>query len=275
MVNDRQPRSLRPRKRLGQHFLTDPQILDRIVRALALTGSETVVEIGAGHGALTGRLVPHCGRLIAIELDRDLAPRLRERFSAEPRVTVVESDVLDVSLAELAGGPYSVIGNVPYYITTPILFHALHHPWPVRAVFLVQREVAERLRAEPGGSEYGALSVNVQAVARVENLFRIAPGAFNPPPTVDSAVVRITPRADAVVAPEEEEAFRRFVQTVFAQRRKQLRTIVRSLTQIGADEATAILSACGIVPEARPETLPAARFAQLWRTVSGTVDERV
>ena len=190
-------------------------------------------------------------------------------------MTIVESDVLDVSLAELAGGPYSVIGNVPYYITTPILFHALRHPWPARAVFLVQREVAERLRAAPGTSDYGALSVNVQAVARVENLFRIAPGAFSPPPTVESAVVRITPRADADVHPDEEDAFRRFVQAVFAQRRKQLRTIVRSLTHLGADEATALLTSCGISPQARPETLPPAQFARLWREVSGAVDERV
>ena len=156
-----------PRKRLGQHFLTDPRILSRIADALDLQGSETVVEIGPGRGALTEILVARAGRVIAIEIDRTLAARLRARHADDPRVTVIEQDVLAVDLPSAAGGPYVLAGNVPYYITTPIIFHALVPPLPLRAVYLVQREVAERASATPGSGAYGALSVNVQAVARV------------------------------------------------------------------------------------------------------------
>lgn len=259
-----------PRKRLGQHFLTDPRILERIAGALALTGSETVVEIGAGRGALTDVLATRCARLFAIEIDRALAPILRERYAADAHVTIVEADVRDIALGELAGGPYLVIGNVPYYITTPILFHVLRAPRPVRAVFLIQREVAERMSASPGTGDYGALSVNVQALARVETLFRIAPGAFTPPPTVDSAVVRVTPLDEPLVSGEREAGFGKFVQAVFAQRRKQLRTILRSVAGLSAADADAHIVVCGLSPEVRPERLSPAEFVALWSRVAGT-----
>lgn len=258
----------RARKRLGQHFLTDPRILDRIVSALDIRPGETVIEIGPGRGALTTRLAAQASRLIAIELDRDLAPALREQFASQSHVEIVEGDVLDVALGALAGGPYALIGNVPYYITTPILFHALESPRPSRAVFLVQREVAERLRAAPGGGEYGALSVNVQAVARVEQLFRIAPGSFSPPPTVESALVRVTPRVDPVVTPGEEAPYRRFVQAAFAQRRKQLRAIIRSIAHLDTTAAGDLVKAAGFDAAARPETLTPAAFAALYRAVT-------
>lgn len=257
----------RPRKRLGQHFLTDPRILDRIADGLELRGDETVVEIGAGRGALTERLAARCAKLVAIELDRDLAPRLRDQFAGQEHVEIVEADVLDTSLGALAGGPYVVVGNVPYYITTPILFHALEPPRADRALFLVQLEVAQRLAASPDDDAYGALSVNVQALARTELLFRVAAGSFTPPPNVESAVVRITPRTEPVVSGDEEQPFRRFVQAAFGQRRKQLKTIVRSVARLSASVASERLIACGIAPEARPETLSAAAFALLWRAV--------
>jgi 16S rRNA (adenine1518-N6/adenine1519-N6)-dimethyltransferase len=258
----------RARKRLGQHFLSDPRILDRIVGALDIQPGETVIEIGPGRGALTSRLAARAARLIAIELDRDLAPALRAQFASQPHVEIVEGDVLNVDLGAIAGGPYALIGNVPYYITTPILFHALAQPRPSRAVFLMQREVADRLCATPGGGEYGALSINVQSVARVEQLFRVAPGSFSPPPTVDSSLVRVTPRADPVVTPEEEAAFRRFVQAAFAQRRKQLRAIIRSIAHISTAEAGDLITATGLSPSARPETLTAAAFASLHAAVT-------
>jgi 16S rRNA (adenine1518-N6/adenine1519-N6)-dimethyltransferase len=257
----------RPRKRFGQHFLRDRSVLARIADALALTGAETVVEIGPGRGALTDLLVPRARRLIAIEVDRDLAAHLRERYAAQPHVEIVDADVLTVDLGALARGDYVLAGNVPYYITTPILFHALRHPRPARAVYLVQREVAERIAAAPGGKEYGALSVNVQAVARVELLARVPPGAFEPPPQVDSAVIRVTPRPDPVVTPEEEARFRSIVQQAFGLRRKQLRRVVRTIARLDAERADAVLAEAGIDPEARPETLAPHDFARLVRAL--------
>lgn len=257
------------RKSLGQHFLSDPRILGRIADALELTGDETVVEIGPGRGALTDLLVPRAARVVAIEYDRALAALLRARYASEPKVEVVEADVLTVPLADAAGGDFVLVGNVPYYITTPILFHALEPPRPHRAVYLVQREVAERIAAAPGAEEYGALSANVQAVARAEQLFRVPAGAFNPPPKVESAVIRITPRPDPVIGPGEEGEFRRFVQDAFGMRRKQMRRVLRSIGMLGADEAERILREAGVDPAARPETLSPAQFAAVVRLLRG------
>ena len=172
-----------PRKRLGQHFLSDQRILGRIADAVEPRPGETIIEIGPGRGALTEVLARRAARLIAVELDRDLVRILRERWARDSHVMIVEADVLDTRLVDLAGGgPFALVGNVPYYITTPILFHALEPPRPDRAVYLVQREVAERIVSPPGSRTYGALSVNVQAVATAEILFRVPAGAFNPPP---------------------------------------------------------------------------------------------
>lgn len=257
-----------PRKRLGQHFLTDPRILSRIADAVGATAADTVLEIGPGRGALTDLLADRAGRLVAIELDRDLAPRLRERYAARPHVTIVEGDVLAQDLGALAGGPYLLAGNVPYNITTPILFHALRPPRPVRAVYLVQREVAERVAAEPGSEAYGALSVNVQAVAHARLLFRVAAGAFSPPPKVESAVLEIVPRPDPVIAPAEETRYRVLVQGAFGMRRKQLQRVVRALQGVGPERAAAQVAAAGLDPMARPEVLTPSDFARLLRATS-------
>ncbi|MGQ0714342.1 MAG: 16S rRNA (adenine(1518)-N(6)/adenine(1519)-N(6))-dimethyltransferase RsmA [Gemmatimonadaceae bacterium] len=253
------------RKSLGQHFLSDPRILARIADALAPSPTETVVEIGPGRGALTEQLLARAGRVIAIEIDRALAAKLRERYAGDVRLEVVERDVLETRFGDLAGGDFALVGNVPYYITTPILFQALQPPRPKRAVYLVQREVAERLSASPGTKAYGALTVNVAALATAETLFRVPPGAFSPPPTVESAVVRVTPSAAPVVSPDEEERFRVFVQQAFGMRRKQMRRVVRSLLGVPAERADELLSTAGIDPEVRPETLSAEQFAKLLR----------
>jgi 16S rRNA (adenine1518-N6/adenine1519-N6)-dimethyltransferase len=253
------------RKSLGQHFLTDKRILNRIADALQLQGGETVVEIGPGRGALTDILAERVGRLIAVEVDRALAALLRERYARRGNVLIAEADVLEVSLGELAAGPYVLVGNVPYYITTPILFHALQPPRAERAVYLVQREVAERLSARPGTKEYGALTVNVAAVARADTLFNVPAGAFSPPPKVESAVVRITPLATPLVAPAEERPLRLLVQGAFGMRRKQMRRVIRTLRSLDAEAADALLLAAGIDPEARPETLSAEQFVKLLR----------
>lgn len=254
-----------PRKRFGQHFLSDPRILGRIVDALAPTADETVIEIGPGRGALTDILLQRAGRVIAIEIDRELAPRLRERHAANSRLTVMEDDVLKVDFGAVSGGPYVVAGNVPYNITTPILFHALRPPRPLRAVYLVQREVAERVVAPPGDDAYGALSVNVQAVASAEMLFRVSAGAFNPPPKVESAVLRITPRPDPLIGAEKEEAYRALVVGAFGLRRKQMRRVVRTVYDLSADDADAVLLRAGIAPDSRPEVLSPDAFARLLR----------
>jgi len=253
------------RKSLGQHFLTDRRILARIADALHLRGDETVLEIGPGRGALTDLLADRAGRLIAIEYDRGLAAMLRERYARRSNVLVAEADVLEVSLGELAAGPYVLVGNVPYYITTPILFHGLVPPRAERAVYLVQREVAQRLVASPGSKEYGALTVNVAAVARAETLFGVPAGAFSPPPKVESAVVRITPLAQPLITTEEERPFRTLVQGAFGMRRKQMRRVVRSLYALDAERAEELLAAAGIEPAARPEVLSVEQFVALLR----------
>ncbi len=254
------------RKSLGQHFLNDPRILRRIVDALELTGTETVVEIGPGRGSLTAFLAPVAKRLVLIEYDRALAAMLREKYATQPHVSVVEADVLSVNLGEVAGGPFVLVGNVPYYITTPILFHALERPRADRAVYLVQREVADRIVALPGSDAYGALSANVQSVAYATSLFRVAPGSFLPPPKVESAVVRITPRPDPAVAPDEEQPFRRLVLDAFGMRRKQMRRVLRSLWNLDVETAESILARAEIDPMARPETLTPQQFAALIRS---------
>ena len=258
-----------PRKRLGQHFLTDPRILGRIVDALAPTAEETVIEIGPGRGALTDVLMQRAARVIAIEVDRDLAGLLRERYANDARLTVVEADVLDTDFGALALGPFVLAGNVPYNITTPIMFHALRRPRPLRAVYLVQREVAERVVAAPGSEHYGALSVNVQSVAHAELVFKVPAGAFQPPPKVESAVLRITPRAEPVLEADEEERYRVLVQAAFGLRRKQLRRVVRTICTLGAEAAERVVAEAGLDPEARPEVLSPGDFARLLRASRG------
>ena len=257
----------RARKRLGQHFLNDQRILARIVEAVGPMPNETIIEIGPGPGSLTERLAARAARLVAIELDRDLAAALRQRYADRPHVQIVEGDVLDIHLADLSeGAPWSVTGNVPYYITTPILFHALASPRPRRIVLLVQREVGDRLSAAPGSEAYGALSVTAQAVAHVERHGRVPAGSFHPKPAVDSVIVSLTPLVKPIVSADEEPAFKTLVQGAFSQRRKQMLRVVRGLFDIAPEPATALLDACGIDVTSRPEVLAPQTFVDLLRT---------
>jgi 16S rRNA (adenine1518-N6/adenine1519-N6)-dimethyltransferase len=257
------------RMSLGQHFLSDPRILGRIADSLEPIGDRTVVEIGPGRGALTELLLERAPRVVAVELDRMLAEHLRTRLAGRP-VEIVQADVLETDLGKLAGGPYVLVGNVPYYITTPILFHAMRHPRPERAVYLIQREVAERMSASAGDREYGALSANVQATSRVETLFRVPAGAFSPPPKVESAVVRITPLETSLVPVGAEEQYRTLVQGVFGFRRKQMRRVLRELRGLTAEEADAVLLAADVPPDARPETLSPVAFVRLLTALGPT-----
>jgi 16S rRNA (adenine1518-N6/adenine1519-N6)-dimethyltransferase len=243
--------------------LTDRGVLARIADALALTQQETVVEIGPGRGALTEQLAERAGRVVAVELDGTLAGMLRAQYALDPRVTIVEGDILDVRPADVAGtDDYVLAGNVPYYITTPILFHVLRPPAPKRAVFLVQREVAERVVSPPGSKVYGALSVNVQAVADARILFSVPPRAFSPPPTVDSAVLLVTPRAQPLVV---GEGFSEWVVALFGLRRKQMGRILRTVWRLSPERAEALLSEAGIASDLRPETLTPETLARLYR----------
>ena len=255
-------------KRFGQHFLADRAALEAIADAVNPEPGDVVIEIGPGRGALTDILASRPNDLIAIEIDRALSEQLREKYQSNSRVRIVERDVLDVDFASVITGSFVVVGNVPYYITTPILFHVMRPPYPRRAVFLIQREVADRLVAGPGSRDYGALSVNVQAIATVEIVRHVPPGAFKPPPKVDSAVVRLTPRPDPLVSGDDVQRFRGFVQGLFGMRRKQLGNALRSVCSLGSADAIDILESLGIDPRARPETLSPAKFVALMKAAA-------
>ena len=257
-------------KKFGQHFLSDKTILTGIVDALAPTSKDTVVEIGPGRGSMTDILVERAGRVVAVEIDRTLAQNLRERYADRSNIEIVEGDYLEIDLRSRAGEDYMVIGNVPYYITTPIVFKALEPPMPRRSVFLVQHEVAERMAAAAGDEAYGALSVNVGAVAEVEQVMSVPASAFRPPPKVESAVVRLTPRSISLVPLESLAPFRSFVQAAFGQRRKQMQRVMRSIRSISTEDATRILAETGIDPTARPEVISPKQFAALFARL--TVD---
>ncbi len=221
-----------PRKRFGQHFLTDTTVLDDIVRAIAPRPDERLVEIGPGMGALTDPLVQRCEHLTVIELDRDLAARLRKR----PELTVVEADVLSVDFTALRGSDprkLRIVGNLPYNISSPIAFHLLEHVDVVEDQhFMLQKEVVDRMAAAPGQKDYGRLSVMLQWRYDIESLFDVPPEAFDPPPRVDSAVVRMVPLPDAALL--DTALLSELVATAFSQRRKLLRhTLGRWLEQRG------------------------------------------
>jgi len=256
-------------KRFGQHFLTDRSVLMDIAQAVDADPADTVIEIGPGRGALTDLLVERAGRVVGIEIDRALAERLRERYADRANVEIIEADFLETRIADVVVGPYLVAGNVPYYITTPILFHVLQPRFPRLAVFLVQREVALRMVAIAGSKEYGALSVNIQAVASAEIVRRVPPSAFRPPPSVESAVIRITPLASPRVPMERLPAFRAFVQAAFGMRRKQMVNVIRSVGEMSPMDAERLLREVGVDPRVRPETLSVEKFAALASRISG------
>lgn len=259
----------RPKKRLGQHFLTDPGILGRIADAVGAGAGDTVLEVGSGPGGLTAQLAARAGRVVAIEKDRDLAAALAGRW---PNVTIEAADALDADWHALAGVPkagtgplagWLIAGNIPYNITSPLVEKALEPPRPARIVYLVQREVADRIAAGPGTPEYGALSVGVQVTAEVESLFRVAAGSFRPRPQVDSAVLRLRPLVDPLVPDPARASFRRMVVGLFGFRRKQLLRGLRELTGWPAAAAAAAVAAAGLDERARPETLTPAEFVTL------------
>lgn len=254
------PPPRRPRKRFGQHFLHDPGIIARILAELDAHPGETWVEIGPGEGALTLPLLQRVGVLHAVEIDRDLVALLRERSAGLGELHVHEADALRFDYCALAPGPTSVrlVGNLPYNISTPLLFHVLDQMECVRDMhFMLQREVVERMSAAPGTKQYGRLTVMLAARCRVEPLFRVASGAFRPPPRVESAYVRLTPWAQPPFPQAGSAAYARVVAAAFSKRRKTLRNALAGI--VAPDR----IAACGIDPGARPETLTPAEYGAL------------
>lgn len=254
----------RPRKRFGQHFLHDAGVLQRIVAAISPRPGDALIEIGPGEGALTFPLIDAGADLTVIELDRDLAARLRAL--EHPRLRVVESDVLDVDFPDLsreAGAPLRLVGNLPYNVSSPILFHALDAAQIIVDMhFMLQKEVVDRMAAMPGGKDYGRLSVMLQARCGVEPLFDVGPGAFRPPPKVDSAVVRLIPKPAESIGIADPIVFARLVKAAFAQRRKTLRNALSGIADPPAIETA------GLDPGARAERIPVAGFVALANRLS-------
>lgn len=251
---------IRARKRFGQHFLHDPGVLARIVAAIDPQPGERIVEIGPGRGALSRPLLERCHRLEAIEIDRDLIPVLRERCAGAGELIVHEGDVLEMDLAVIHGGgpPLRVCGNLPYNISTPLLFHLLESSAVIADMhFMLQKEVVDRIVATPGGKIYGRLTVMLAAACRAEALFRVGRGAFQPPPAVDSAVIRLVPHASAPFPLPDRARFARIVASAFSMRRKTLRNSLRGLV------SAAQFDAAGIDANRRPETLSPEEFAGL------------
>lgn len=249
--------------RLGQHFLFDPSILRRIAAAAVAAPDELVLEIGPGKGTLTRELAARARRVVAIEADRALAAALADAC-AGTGVTVLAGDALEVPWPRAA----VVCGNIPYRITSPLIDRALRPPRPGRIVFLVQAEVAARLAAPPGAKDYGALTAGVRLVAEVERLFGVPAGAFRPRPRVDSAVVRLVPRAAPLVASEDEERrVRGVIQALFQRRRQQLARSVREAFGVARPEVAGLLAQAGVEPAARVEVLAPERFVALARAL--------
>jgi 16S rRNA (adenine1518-N6/adenine1519-N6)-dimethyltransferase len=246
------------KKHLGQNFLFDPSILGNIVRAADLSGGDTVIEIGPGPGRLTRILAERVKKLIAIELDPDLYERLKGDFIAYSNVEIIHGDALKFAFETV--NEFKVVANIPYYITTPIIFRLIDAREHVKSMTLtIQKEVAERIAAAPGGKDYGVLSIMVQYFADPELKFIIPREAFRPAPKVDSAVVHMKILSNPRVQVRDEKIFFRVIKTAFSQRRK---TLSNSLKGVRGD-IKGVLTGSGIDPQRRPETLSIEEFARL------------
>ena len=248
-----------PKKNLGQHFLHERGVIEKIVLAVNPRPGDRLVEIGPGQGAITFPLLRRHGSLTVVEFDRDLITPLMEASEGLGELTIVHKDVLKVDFGKLAGeGRIRLVGNLPYNISTPILFHVLEHAEAIVDMHcMLQKEVVDRMASAPGSKVYGRLSVMLQALCRVQPLFDVPPGAFRPPPKVDSAVVRLIPKPADQVGIVDFPLFEALVRDAFGQRRKTLRNAVQQLCS-GDD-----IAAAGLRPDARAEQLEVAQFIAL------------
>lgn len=250
----------RARKRFGQNFLHDAGVIHRILRAIHAREGQRLLEIGPGQGALTEGLLGSGARLDVIELDQDLIPLLKLKFGLESRFSLHQGDALKFDFTSLveSGEKLRVVGNLPYNISTPLIFHLLEHAPVIEDMhFMLQKEVVERLAAQPGGGDWGRLSIMVQYHCRVEHLFNVGPGAFNPAPKVDSAIVRLVPHETLPHPARDHRQLERVVREAFNQRRKTLRNTLKGLLDAEAIEAA------GVDGSLRPEQLDLAAFVRL------------
>ena len=248
-----------PKKSLGQHFLTDRNMIDMIVLAVSPQPGDRLVEIGPGQGAITLPLLRRHGELTAIEFDRDLIVPLSHAAQGVGTLTVIHKDVLEVDFTRLAAeDKLRLVGNLPYNLSSPILFHALEHAGVVRDMhFMLQKEVVDRMAATPGSKVYGRLSVMLQAYCTVTSLFDVPPTAFRPPPKVDSAVARLVPHAPEQVGINDHKRFADVVRAAFGQRRKTLRNALSGVSD------TDQIEAAGLRPDLRAEQVEVAAFVRL------------
>jgi 16S rRNA (adenine1518-N6/adenine1519-N6)-dimethyltransferase len=251
----------RPRKRFGQHFLTDPGVIDAIIQTVGATDSDTVVEIGPGLGAITRSLAAKAGTLHAIEFDRDLIARLTHEYANAANVTVHEADALRFDYGSL-GKSLRIVGNLPYNISTPLLFHLLNYrDCIVDMHFMLQKEVVDRMAANPGSKAYGRLGIMLGCHFQIDALFDVSRDAFDPPPKVTSAVVRLAPLPAGTYVIKDEESLSRLVATAFSQRRKTIRNSLKNIVN------EAQLLDAGIDPGLRPEAISIADYVRLSNTL--------
>lgn len=248
------------RKRFGQNFLQDTSVIDRIIRAIHPHTNDRLVEIGPGQGALTESLIDSDARVDVIELDKDLFPLLKLKFGLKPNFHLHEGDALKFDFSSLSNEPSGlrVVGNLPYNISTPLIFHLLEQASLIRDMhFMLQKEVVERICAQPGGGDWGRLSIMVQYHCRVEQLFIVGPESFHPPPKVDSAIVRLTPHSTLPHPARNYACLERIVREAFNQRRKTIRNTLKNLLSEDA------IQAAGVDSTKRPEQLSLADFVRL------------
>ncbi len=272
-------------KSLGQNFLVDGNIVNKIVNAALLTNEDAVLEIGAGIGTLTSALADRAGRVIVIEIDQNLQPVLRETLSGYANIDLFWGNALKTDFDALVdektkgqygkrGRPFKVVANLPYYITTPLLMHALEHRFNISLmIVMVQKEVAQRITAAPGSRDYGALTLGVNYFSEPQQIIKVPRRVFMPQPDVESAVIRLTPRENPPVPVESEQTFFRVVRAAFGQRRK---TLLNALSSLGVDKNTiaGILPGLGIDPGRRGETLSFGEFARIANALCPYIPEK-
>lgn len=261
----------RPLKSLGQNFLVDTNIIDRIISSADIHPEDCVLEIGPGRGALTEIMARLAGRLVLIEFDHALAAGLKKRFEHDPHVTVIDGDILSVDLAEILTGAatWKVVANLPYNISTAVLFRLMEIRGKLsRMILMLQKEVGDRLVAPPDCKDYGVTTVLLGVWFDIRREFLVRPGSFHPSPKVDSAVLRFDPLAVPRVAVGDEGVFRRVVKGAFAMRRKTLINCLKAAELVPLDELQQVLAACGIDGKRRGETLTLDEFAALSRRFS-------
>ena len=262
-------------KKLGQHFLFDQGILNKMADTAEIGKTDFVLEVGSGLGTLTEHLALRAGRVVAVELDRSFLDRLREKLAPYDNCTIIQGDIMKMDIRELwltqfEGKPFKLVANLPYYITTPIIMLFLESGLPVeRITVMVQKEVADRLVSPPGSREYGAISVAVQFKTKAERAFIVPAGAFSPPPRVQSAVLNMTIRDKPPVDVLDAALFRKTVRGCFSSRRKTLRNNVSATFGITGDEAVKLIANAGLSPSERAEQLGLQQFANLSNSLHG------